>query len=357
MRVLFLVQGEGRGHMTQALALAQIVQSAGHELLGGLVGVTHGRPVPAFFADAFPAPIETVESPALTNQLQVGQSVLKSLRRGRVYFRSLRQIRDAIRRHKPDVVVNFYDILGGLTYARYRPSVPMVTVAHQYLAFHPQFPFPEGKAADKRAFLMLSRMNAIGARMLLALSFDELPDVPRERLRVVPPLLRQEVLDRELTTEPYLLAYVTQPGLRVQVEAAHQRRPDVPLRFFHSGVTMPEQVVDETLTLHAIDGKRFLEVMQHCRAMVTTAGFESVCEAFYMGKPVLMIPQPNHYEQACNALDGQRVGVGLASDSFDLDRLLNFLPAYDPAACQRFRAWQGRCSALFLKALAEVVAR
>lgn len=360
MRVLFLVQGEGRGHMTQALALAQILQSAGHELVGGLVGVTHGRPVPAFFAEAFPAPIEAVDSPGLTfdaktNELLVGTSILKSLRKGRVYFQSLRQIRDAIQRHKPDVVVNFYEILGGLTYARYRLRVPIVTLAHQYLAFHPAFPFPPDKQADKQTFLLLSRINSWGATRILALSFDELPDVPKEKLKVVPPLLRQEVLDREPTTESYLLAYVTQPGLRVQVEAAHQQRPDVPLRFFHAGVTVPEQVIDETLTLHAIDGKRFLDVMQHCRAVVTTAGFESVCEAFYLGKPVLMIPQPNHYEQACNALDGQRVGVGVASDTFDLDTLMDYLPRYDSSASQQFRQWQGRCAELFLKALEEVV--
>lgn len=360
MRILFLVQGEGRGHMTQALALAQIVQAAGHDLVGGLVGVTQGRPVPAFFADAFPAPIEAVNSPALifdtkTNELKVGTSVLNSLKKSKVYFSSLRQIRDAIRRHRPDVVVNFYEILGGLAYARYRFKVPVVTVAHQYLAFHPAFPFPPDKPLDKQAFLLLSRINAWGARLKLALSFDELPDVPAEQLKVVPPLLRQEVLDRTPTTEPYLLAYVTQPGLRMQVEEAHRRRPDVPLRFFHSGVTEPEQVVDDTLTLHAIDGKRFLDVMQHCRAVVTTAGFESVCEAFYLGKPVLMIPQPNHYEQEGNALDGQRVGVGIASDSFDLDRLMTYLPNHDPAANARFRQWHSRCAELFLGALEGVV--
>lgn len=39
--------------------------------------------------------------------------------------------------------------------------------------------------------------------------------------------------------------------------------------------------------------------MQGCSGYVTTAGFESVCEAMYLGKPVMMIP--THVEQEINA--------------------------------------------------------
>ena len=91
--------------------------------------------------------------------------------------------------------------------------------------------------------------------------------------------------------------------------------------------------------------------MARSRAVVTTAGFESVCEAAYLGKPTLMIPQPNHYEQACNAIDGQRAGVGVASASFDLDRLLDYLPNHDATVSARFRDWYARGYFLFLGAL------
>ncbi len=79
--------------------------------------------------------------------------------------------------------------------------------------------------------------------------------------------------------------------------------------------------------------------------IVTTAGFESVCEAAYLSKPAMMIPQPKHYEQACNAIDGQRAGIGVAADRFDLDQLLDYLPKYDTQLSIRFRAWhwQGHC--------------
>lgn len=361
MRILFLVQGEGRGHLTQAISLAQILQSAGHEVVEAIVDVAESRPVPTFFREQFPGPITVVDGPALvysskTNALKPYQTFLRNSRHYPKIRKSFGLIRDSIDRQKPDVIVNFFQLLGGLTYALYRPNVPMICIAHQYLSFHPDFPFPKGNFFDRQIFNLITRLNAIGATEVLALSFDQQADVPAQKLRVVPPLLRREVTERTPTSEDYLLAYTTQPGLSRQIEAAHRQRPDVPIHCFHSGVTEPDQSVDETLTYHKIDGKRYLDIMQHCRAIVTTAGFESVCEAMYWGKPALLIPQPNHFEQACNALDAQRVGAGVAADKFDLNLLMNYLPNHDPQVNERFRQWYGQGYYLFLNTINRVSA-
>lgn len=356
MRVLFLIQGEGRGHLTQALSLAQILQTAGHTVIGAMVGVTPERGVPAFFSEKFTAPITPVFSPGLvynagTNELQPFKTTVQAIRYARPFWKSLKQVHKHIETERPDVVVNFYEMLGGLTYALLRPSVPMVCIAHQYLAFHPNFQRPKGQWFYEQAFKVNTRLTCFGAQELLALSFDKQADEPRQRLRVVPPLLRQEVTELKPTQGDFLLAYVTQPGLKVELLKAHEKHPKIRMDGFHSGVSVPDQVIDDTLTYHAIDGKRFLEFMARCKAVVTTAGFESVCEAAYLGKPSLMIPQPNHFEQACNALDGQRAGVGVASDRFDLNQLLAYLLKHDTHVNERFRAWHAQGYFLFLASL------
>ena len=38
MKILFIIQGEGRGHLTQALSLRQKLMAEGHEIVGVLVG-------------------------------------------------------------------------------------------------------------------------------------------------------------------------------------------------------------------------------------------------------------------------------------------------------------------------------
>ncbi|GAB3980410.1 glycosyltransferase family protein [Spirosoma terrae] len=356
MRVLFLVQGEGRGHLTQALSLEQILRTAGHEVIGAIVGVTSERDVPAFFSEKFAAPITPIFSPGLvynagTNELEPFKTTVQAIRYARPFWNSLKQVHAIIESQRPDVVVNFYEMLGGLTYALLRPSVPMVCIAHQYFAFHSNFQRPKRQWFYRQAFKINTRLTCFGAQELLALSFDKQPDEPSQRIRVVPPLLRQEITDLKPIDGNFLLAYVTQPGLKVELLKAHQQHPDIQMDAFHSGVNVPDDVIDATLTYHAIDGKRFLNFMSRCKAIVTTAGFESVCEAAYLGKPALMIPQPNHFEQACNAIDGQRAGVGVAADGFDLDQLLTYLPQHDPTVSVRFREWYAQGYFLFLAAL------
>lgn len=48
MKVIFVIQGEGRGHLTQALALKQMLLHEGHEVVKVLVGKSKNRVIPEF---------------------------------------------------------------------------------------------------------------------------------------------------------------------------------------------------------------------------------------------------------------------------------------------------------------------
>jgi uncharacterized protein (TIGR00661 family) len=62
--------------------------------------------------------------------------------------------------------------------------------------------------------------------------------------------------------------------------------------------------------------------MSTSKGMASTAGFESVCEAMYLGKPVMMVPVEGHYEQFCNSRDAYKAGAGIFADRFDLSKLV-----------------------------------
>ena len=125
-------------------------------------------------------------------------------------------------------------------------------------------------------------------------------------------------------------------GFAEQVEQWHVKRPDVPLCFFwdRKGETGVKRV-DATLMFHQLDDNAFLKYMAGCRAYASTAGFESICEAMYMGKPILMVPA--HIEQECNAHDAMLAGAGIVGEEFDLGRLLEFADNYQPDS--RFVFW------------------
>lgn len=63
MKVLFIVQGEGRGHMTQALSLEQILEKNGHYVSNMVIGTSKRREIPTFFKDRTRAELHLLKSP------------------------------------------------------------------------------------------------------------------------------------------------------------------------------------------------------------------------------------------------------------------------------------------------------
>ena len=151
----------------------------------------------------------------------------------------------------------------------------------------------------------------------------------------------------------YVLVYLVNHGYSKEIRAWHERNPAVPLHCFYDRPgAPPEEVVDETLTFHRLDGKKFLQLMAGCRAMVSTAGFESVCEAAWLGKPVLVVPVQNHAEQRLNAMDVVEAGLGIADGTFRLDRLAELPEQVDNSG---FRAWAGRSDEVLERAIRQAL--
>lgn len=334
MKFLFVVQGEGRGHLTQAITLERLLTKHGHEVVEVLVGKSKYRTLPAFFQRQIKAPVKRFESPNFLPtpancKNKLTSSVFYNLTRLRAFASSIRFIRHRINETEADVVVNFYELLTGLTYLFCPPRAGQICIGHQYLFLHHNFTFPKVSRVQLQMLKLFTRATAIGAQRLLALSFRYMPDDETNRLFVVPPLLREEVLKQSATQGNYILGYMVNSGFATQVNEWHDKRPTVPLRFFwdRKGENKVKHV-DKTLSYHPLDDRLFLKQMAGCKAYATTAGFESVCEAMYLGKPVLMVPA--HIEQECNAFDAMQTGAGIVSQDFTLDRLSAFSATFKP---------------------------
>lgn len=342
MKYLFIVQGEGRGHLTQAIALEEILRNSGHEVVEVLVGKSSSRQLPAFFNRNIHAPIRRFESPnflptASNKRNNLTRSIAYNVARLPVYLQSIRFIKEHIARSGADMVINFYELLTGLAYALYRIDTPQVCIGHQYLFLHRDFRFPEKHTSGLMLLQFFTRLTCMGACKKLALSFRSMDEDTQENIRVVPPLLRKEVLQCENTTQgDYIHGYMVNSGFAENVRQWHSAHPETALRFFWD--RKGEKNIrreDDTLSFYPLNDTEFLRQMSGCRAYASTAGFESICEAMFLGKPALMVPA--HIEQDCNAFDAASNGAGIVADNFELDRLLDFAEHYTPDP--RFRTW------------------
>ena len=334
MKFLFIVQGEGRGHFTQAITLEDILLRNGHEVVEVLVGKSSTRTLPGFFNRTIKAPVKRFVSPNFlpsgdNKRANLTKSFFHNLWRFPEYFRSMHYINQRIKETGAEVVINFYELLTGLTYAFFRPSVPYVCIGHQYTFLHSDFEFPEKSSAQLFMLRFFTRMTALKSSKKLALSFREMEKDDENGIVTVPPLIRRDVVVTQPNNGNYIHGYMVNAGFADSVEEYHATHPEVPLRFFWDKAEAEEVTeIDETLSFHQIDDVKFLDGIAGCRAYASTAGFESICEAMFLGKPVLMVPA--HIEQDCNAYDAMKSGAGIISESFDVESLLRFAETYRP---------------------------
>lgn len=358
MKFIFIVQGEGRGHMTQAISLYQILTANGHEVAHVIVGKSERRQVPQFFIDKINAPITQLDSPNFVTDrdnrsVSVSRTLGFNLLRARKFLRSVKRIDEIVKAEQPDKIINFYDFLSGLYFLLKRPKVEQIGIAHQFLLGHSEFEFPKGRIYDKKSLLNGNKLAGYGAKKLLCLSFQEMKDEPKKKIHIVPPLLREIIKNTTPSKGDHFLVYMVNHGYSTQVEAFHNKHPEIPIHCFWDKKDSPTELkVDDTLTFHRLDEAKFINYMSACKGYLTTAGFESVCEAMFLDKAVLMVPVEGHYEQACNALDATKAGAGISNEKFDLELLLNYIPNHKDIS-EGFQEWTSKTSDYFLRFLTE----
>ena len=335
-KYILAVQGEGRGHMTQAITMYDLLIEQGHTVCAVILGSSSRREAPAFFLEKIKVPVIQLKSPNFVTDrknksINIPKTFFFNLLQIKNFQQSLKEIDRLIEEHQPDVVINFFDLLIGLYYRFYKPKAKLICIAHQYIYFHPDFEFPDGKSLDKMIIKFYTRLTAHGSSKNLALSFYKIHTTNNDVV-VVPPLLRKEVFELQSSQENFYLVYLVNNGYFEDILIWHTLNPEIELHCF---TDQPEKLLSEysfdkkKLFLHAINDTLFLEMMSKSNGLASTAGFESVCEAMYLGKPVMMVPVNGHYEQFCNSRDAYKAGAGIFSDNFDLTKLTTFSSTFD----------------------------
>ncbi|MEX0599242.1 MAG: glycosyltransferase family protein [Rhodothermales bacterium] len=362
MNLLFIVQGEGRGHMTQALALRAMLERAGHDVTRVLAGSVRHRELPDYFVEKIGAPVERFGSPGFSvganhRSIRPIGTIVENVARAPEYGQALRQIDDAMAAVRPDLVVTFYEPMAGIYQTLYRPDVPFVAIGHQYMFEHPAYTFAPGRRFDRSGLTLFTRLTAVGAACKLALSLYPAPDLTDDRLYVLPPLLRKAVRScakEEPAREPFYLIYLLNRGYAEQVMDWHREHPDVRLECFRDDPDAEDVVEhDETLRFHRLNDVTFLEMMARCSGLACTAGFESVSEALYLGKPVLAVPVEGHFEQRCNAYEVEMLGAGIRADTFDLGLLADY-PVEHRLPTAAFRRWAAQAEGRVIEVIEAV---
>ncbi len=359
MKYLFLVQGEGRGHMTQAIELASILNSNGHEVVHTFIGQSDRRVIPKYFIEKIASEITAIPSPNFildkkNKALNLPRSIAYNSLFLNKFKKSLDKIHQKVKQTKPHVIINFYEFLGGLYFRLFNTNnIKHICIGHQFLTNHSDFPFAPNRIIEKNLFLLNNKIISQNCDKFLALSFRPFEPIQVKNTVVVPPLLNLNAKKQSNVIGDFYLGYMVNDGYAEEVISWHRNNLGTELHFFWDRKDMREKYVPQAnLTFHQINSQKFTELMENCKGYISTAGFESICEAMYLKKPVLMIPVHGQYEQACNAIDAKNSGAGIIGSSFDISLLMDFIPHYK--SNNKFVEWVDQAKSIFLKEIANI---
>jgi len=66
--------------------------------------------------------------------------------------------------------------------------------------------------------------------------------------------------------------------------------------------------------VYPVSNEPFLDSFASCKGVICNAGFETCAEAMYLGKKLAAIPIQRQYEQQCNAMAMQEMGIKIFTD-------------------------------------------
>ncbi len=343
MKYLFFVQGEGRGHLTQALTLKKRLEDRGHSIAAIIVGGQAGHQLPAFFKEQINVPLFIVVSPHFSPDkegrgINILSSILKSFALFPEYLKSIKKINKIVQEAAPDRFISFYEPLGSTYYRLYREKKPLFCLGHQYFINHPVCPFPKGQLFSRLGFRVYNYFNAPRRSHKIALSFTNETD--QKDLHICPPLIRQSIKEKNPHPEGFLLIYMLNAGYSRDIINWSKNNPGFKIEAFWNKPEQEVTVISPDLTFHNLNGEKFMDRLARCSAYASTAGFESIAETAYLQKNIMVVPTKGHFEQECNSLDAERAGLAIASKNFDLSKIsLAQQKTHSSPATLAFKEW------------------
>ncbi len=349
-KCVFIVQGEGKGHMSQSIALMEYLEEAGHTIAGVFVGCRSTRDLPGYYWESFGGKLNCFLSPCFLRTpnkkgIYVERTILFNLGRSMIYMGEVNRIKREINAIEPDVVFNFYDVVGALAMRKLDRKIKRIGVGHHFFLHLDGYRCNKGSRWHQWLLKTHTTMIMRSCDRVLALSFKEMEG--DSAIEVIPPLIRRTFREINYKTGDRYLVYLLRGGYVYDLIRLSRRDPDFRADVFTDlspGIDLPPGI-----QLYPFSADTFRKKMACCKGMITTAGFDAVAEAAYLGIPLVVVPVRNHFEQRCNSRDMERNGIGISVGEL-VPGVQHQMQAFDNSA---YRNWVEMAGEIILKTLEE----
>lgn len=319
MRIAYGIFGYGRGHATRAASvLPSLCERHQVRIFAG--GDAYDQLSPQYAVARIPTIgyryNEHGGISAWLTARENGWHVLDMLLHGPQF----KQVRDAVEDFAPDLVIS--DAEPWMHRIARHLKIPRIGFDHFGIMVYckPHIPFGD-RILSRRDVFVYRWLMGKPDRIIVSSFYHAEPRWPR--VRVIGPLLRDEVLGATPTRGEHLLVYFNKGAYQFKPNIEHAlRAADLPCRIYGTA----RRGVEGKLSFLPMGNAGFVEDMASCRAIISTAGNQLVGEAVHLGKPMLVMPE-DCVEQRLNAssLERRKFGMRVWQRGFSVDVLQKFL--------------------------------
>jgi len=299
MRIVYGIQSTGKGHLSRFLGLKPFFDRDGHELL--VLASGYDDP-PEYFVKA----ISNCRYARLRGISYMGDDCGGISKRRTVcaFARHLPELLAGFGRAQaliaefgPEVVISDFDPISGSIFVA--PAIPKLGLSHQNTLMIPGMYHPPRMYVEKLFTWAVLHTFTDGLGHKLGCHFYPANDL------CLPPIIRPAIRDAVTENRGHIVVYHTMPGLLDGFRQYAADHPDSRLIIY--GYARQE----DTRNIHfESDRGKFASDLARAEAYVGTAGFQSICEAFYLGKKIAVRPIAGQYEQIWNAAQLEYWGMG-----------------------------------------------
>ena len=312
LNILYGVSGEGFGHSSRAMYIADFLEKQGHNVLI----LTFGKGL--ILKKRFKVfKIKGITLEIIKGKLDKGKTVQKNLGRISKTLFKWGKIHRLVRRFKPDLCISDMEFFVPIISNWYK--LPLISIDNQHRLTHLDINIPRKYYSDylsaKAAInTFVSKANYF---IITYFSKEKIIKSKRKNTTLVSPIIRPEVKRLKPRNGDKILVYLTRKN-NALLKVISKIKNEVFVVYGYNSHKQKGNLQFKTK-------ETFLSDLQKCRAVIGTAGFTLIAEAIYLRKPFLAIPVSGQFEQIQSALFLKSSGFGDYVDELTEKDVVYFL--------------------------------
>lgn len=315
VRILYGVSGEGFGHAARSKEVINHLLKSGHEVK--VLSYDRGYNWLKSYFDT--EEIFGLNFTYEANKVKYLPTIFNNLIKTPTAVRSIEKIKNIINKFKPEIVFTDYEPLTCFVANLY--NLPLISLDNQHLLTRTKLEYPEIYHAEALAAKIVTKLMVFNAKEYLVTNFFTVETIDK-KTKLLPPIVRQEILEAKPKLGDYVLVYLTSDAANVA-----EGLKGLNYKFKVYGLT--QRGVEGNIEYKEYDQENFLIDLINCQAIIGNAGLSLICEALALKKPYLAVPAKAQFEQALNAIYLEKLGYGRMTENLTKVAAADFLSNLD----------------------------